>query len=299
MVLLAVVFVAAGLGVAGAGLYASRSQLATHAQAALSALDNAPRPDAGLAYRFLEPLGEAGARVVSRLSPAKRLELTRHRIVLAGKESSLTLEQMLTYKAGAALAGIVFGLFIHPHQLPGILFGVVLGVLASFVPDVWLDGRAKDRQNQIARSLPDALDLLAITVEAGLGLEQAMTMVTERLEGPLGEELTRMLREIDLGVNRRTALEFLRNRTDVRELSAFIVALLQAEELGMAVGEVLRVQAAQVRMVRRQHAREQAAKTPVKILFPVIFTIFPAMFVVTIGPGAIRIAQTILHMGGS
>jgi tight adherence protein C len=296
MVLLAVVFVAAGLGVAGAGLYASRAALATHAQAALSALDNAPRPDAGLFYRFLEPLGEAGARVVRRFSPVARLDLTRKRIVFAGMESTLTLEKMLTYKAGAAVAGLVFGLFIHPHQIPGILAGIVLAVLASFVPDVWLDGKAKDRQNQIARALPDALDLLAITVEAGLGLEQSLALVTEKLDGPLGDELNRMIREIDLGVDRRTALDFLRSRTDVRELSAFIVALLQAEELGMAVGEVLRVQAAQVRLVRRQHAREQAAKTPVKILFPVIFTIFPAMFVVTIGPGAIRIAQTILHM---
>jgi tight adherence protein C len=137
---------------------------------------------------------------------------------------------------------------------------------------------------------------LAITVEAGLGLEQALVIVTDRLGGPLGDELRRMLREIELGVDRRTALEFLRRRTDVRELSAFVVALLQADELGMAVGEVLRVQAAQVRLVRRLHAREEAAKTPVKILFPVIFTIFPAMFVVTIGPGAIRIAQTILKM---
>jgi tight adherence protein C len=296
MVLLAVIFVAAGLGMAGAGMYASRATLAGHAQAAMSALDNAPRPDAGLAYRFLEPIGDAGGRLVQRLSPAARLELTRRRIVFAGMESKLTLEKVLTYKAIAALAGLVFGLFIHPHQVPGILAGIVIGLLASFVPDVWLDGRAKTRQQQIARSLPDALDLLAITVEAGLGLEQALTMVTERLDGPLGEELSRMIREIDLGVNRRTALEFLRNRTDVRELSAFIVSLLQAEELGMAVGEVLRVQAAQVRLVRRQAAREAAAKTPVKILFPVIFTIFPAMFVITIGPGAIRIAQTVLHL---
>ncbi|HVW80077.1 MAG TPA: type II secretion system F family protein [Mycobacteriales bacterium] len=296
MVLLAVIFVAAGLGVAGAGMYASRAALASHAQAAVTALESAPRPNAGLVYRFLEPLGEAAGKLVQRLSPATRLELTRRRIILAGKESKLTLEQMLTYKAVAALVGLVFGLFIHPHQVPGILAGIVIGALASFVPDVWLDGKAKERQQAIARSLPDALDLLAITVEAGLGLEQALALVTERLDGPLGEELTRMNREIDLGVNRRTALEFLRNRTDVRELSAFVVSLLQAEELGMAVGEVLRVQAAQVRLVRRQAAREQAAKTPVQILFPVIFTIFPAMFVVTIGPGAIRIAQTVLHM---
>jgi tight adherence protein C len=190
----------------------------------------------------------------------------------------------------------LFGFFIHPQRIPALLAAAVVAVLASFVPDVMLDSRARERQQEIARALPDALDLLSITVEAGLGLEQALVVVTDRLDGPLGDELRRMLREIELGVDRRKALEFLRERTDVRELSGFVVALLQADELGMAVGEVLRVQAAQVRLVRRQHAREQAAKTPVKILFPVVLTIFPAMFVVTIGPGAIKIAHTIFNI---
>jgi tight adherence protein C len=296
MVLLAIVLVGAGLGVAGAGLFASRAAIASHAQAAMNALESVPAPNAGLAYRLLEPLGDLGARLMRPLSPARRLDLTRQRIVYAGLEAKLTVEQMLAYKAGAAAVGLLFGLFIHPHQVPGIVAGLVVGVLTSFVPDVLLDSRARERQQQIARALPDALDLLSITVEAGLGLEQALVVVTERLDGPLGDELRRMLREIELGVDRRKALEFLRSRTDVRELSGFVVALLQADELGMAVGEVLRVQAAQVRLVRRQHAREQAAKTPVKILFPVVFTIFPAMFVVTIGPGAIKIAHTILHI---
>jgi tight adherence protein C len=296
MVLLAVLLVAGGLGVAGAGLFASRAALASHAQAAANTLDAMPAPSAGFVYRVLEPLGEAAARAMRPLSPARRLELTRQRIIYAGLEAKLTVEKVLAYKAVAAVAGFLFGLVFHPHQLPSLLGAILLAVLASFVPDVVLDSRAKERQQQVARALPDALDLLAITVEAGLGLEQALVIVTDRLDGPLGDELRRMLREIELGVDRHTALEFLRRRTDVRELSAFVVALLQADELGMAVGEVLRVQAAQVRLVRRQHAREQAAKTPVKIHFPVIFTIFPAMFVITIGPGAIRIAQTILKM---
>lgn len=296
MVLLSVILVAAGLGVAAAGLFASRAALAAHTQAAVDLLEAAPAPKAGLVYRVLEPLGETAARAMRPLSPARRLELTGQRIIYAGLEAKLTVEQVLAYKAGAAAVGLLFGLVVHPHKIPGLLAGVVIAVLASFVPDVILDSRAKDRQHRVALALPDALDLLAITVEAGLGLEQALVIVTERLDGPLGDELRRMLREIELGVDRHTALEFLRRRTDVRELSAFVVALLQADELGMAVGEVLRVQAAQVRLVRRQRAREQAAKTPVKILFPVIFTIFPAMFVITIGPGAIRIAQTILHM---
>jgi len=296
MVLLAVVLVAAGLGVAGAGLFASRAAIASHAQTAMNALEAVPAPNAGLAYRVLEPLGDLGTRMMRPFSPAQRLDLTRRRIIYAGLEAKLTVEQMLAYKAGALAAGALFGFFIHPQRIPALLAAAVVAVLASFVPDVMLDSRARERQQEIARALPDALDLLSITVEAGLGLEQALVVVTDRLDGPLGDELRRMLREIELGVDRRKALEFLRERTDVRELSGFVVALLQADELGMAVGEVLRVQAAQVRLVRRQHAREQAAKTPVKILFPVIFTIFPAMFVVTIGPGAIKIAQTIFNI---
>jgi len=296
MVALAVLLVAVGLGVAAAGLFASRLVVAGHGEVDAAILDrDAAPPTPGIAYRALAPVGAFGARLMRPLAPAARLELTRQRIIYAGLEGRRTVEQILAQKAVATVAGFVLGLVAHPHEIPGILAGIVVAILASFVPDVLLDSKAKERQNQIARALPDALDLLAITVEAGLGLEQALTIVTERLTGPLGDELRRMLREIELGVDRRQALEFLRRRTNVRELSAFVVALLQADELGMAVGEVLRVQSAQVRLVRRQFAREQAAKTPVKILFPVIFTIFPAMFVITIGPGALRIAQTILH----
>jgi tight adherence protein C len=296
MVALAVLLVAVGLGVAAAGLFASRLVVAGHGEVDAAILDRdvAP-PTPGIAYRALAPIGAFGARLMRPLAPAARLELTRQRIIYAGLEGRRTVEQILAQKAVATVAGFLLGLVAHPHEIPGVLAGIVVAILASFVPDVLLDSKAKERQNQIARALPDALDLLAITVEAGLGLEQALTIVTERLTGPLGDELRRMLREIELGVDRRQALEFLRRRTNVRELSAFVVALLQADELGMAVGEVLRVQSAQVRLVRRQFAREQAAKTPVKILFPVIFTIFPAMFVITIGPGALRIAQTILH----
>jgi tight adherence protein C len=295
MVGLAVLLVAVGLGIAGAALHASRVIVAVDAEANAKVLEpEAPRLP-GVAHRVFEPLGDLGARMMRPFSPAARLDLTHRRIVYAGLDGKRTVEQVLGQKAIAAVAGFILGLVVHPHQIPAILVAIVVAILASFIPDVLLDSKARSRQNAIARALPDALDLLAITVEAGLGLEQALSIVTERLSGPLGEELRRMLREIELGVDRRQALMFLRERTDVRELSAFIVALLQADELGMAVGEVLRVQAAQVRLVRRQYAREQAAKTPVKILFPVIFTIFPAMFVVTIGPGAIRIAQTIIN----
>ncbi|MBV9292229.1 MAG: type II secretion system F family protein [Frankiales bacterium] len=292
MIALAVVFVAVGLGVASAGIYASRSIVATANAAALEVGEPAV-VHGGVVHRALEPLLDQAARLMRALSPAARLDLIGRRIVYAGLESRVTVENILVRKAIAAVAGAGLGVLVHPHRIPVLLAAPVLAVLASFVPDVLLDSKARSRQTQIARALPDALDLLAITVEAGLGLEQALSVVTERLDGPLGDELRRMLAEIELGVDRRQALELLRSRTDVRELSAFVIALLQADELGMSVGDVLRVQAGQVRLLRRQRAREQAAKTPVKILFPVVLGIFPAMFVVTIGPGAVTIVRSL------
>jgi tight adherence protein C len=291
VIALACLFVAVGCGVVGGGLFASRRAVA-EAQVAV-AYDEAPTFAPGLVHRALQPLLDQAARVMRALSPAARVDLIGRRITYAGLDGTMTVENVLVRKALAAAAGGLMGLVAHPHRLPALLSAVVGAALASFVPDVLLDSKARTRQKQIARDLPDALDLLAITVEAGLGLEQALGVVTERLTGPLGDELRRLLAEIELGVERRQALDLLRRRTDVRELSAFIVALHQADELGIAIGDVLHVQADQVRLVRRQRAREAAAKTPVKILFPVVLTIFPAMFVVTVGPGAVTIMRTL------
>jgi tight adherence protein C len=274
-------------------VFASRRVVAEANDGAVLGFDESPTVSAGVVHRALEPLLDQAAKLMRKLSPAARLDLIGRRIVYAGLEGRVTVENILVRKAVAAIAGAGLGLVAHPQRVPALLAVPTLAVLASFVPDVLLDSRARSRQTEIARSLPDALDLLAVTVEAGLGLEQALAVVTERLSGPLGDELRRMLGEIELGVDRRHALEMLRRRTDVRELSAFIVALLQADELGMAVGDVLRVQAAQVRLLRRQRAREAAAKTPVKILFPVVLGIFPALFVVTVGPGAVTIVRTL------
>lgn len=294
MIALACFLVAVGCGVAGAGVFASRRLVADTA-AVVGVIDEPAPVSAGVVHRALEPLLDQAARLMRALSPAARLDLIGRRIIYAGLEGRLTVENVLVRKAIAAAVGAGTGLLFHPHNIPAIIAAPGLAVLASFVPDVMLDSRARARQREVARALPDALDLLAITVEAGLGLEAAIAVVTERLGGPLGDELRRMLAEIELGVDRRHALELLRRRTDVRELSGFVVALHQADELGIAVGDVLRVQSNQVRLVRRQHAREAAAKTPVKILFPVILGIFPAMFVVTVGPGAVTIVRTLFQ----
>jgi len=170
--------------------------------------------------------------------------------------------------------------------------GVVLGVLFGFVcPDLFLSLRADKRQGDIRKTLPEALDLMAISVQAGVGLEQAVAIVTERLPGPLGEELSRFLHEVRLGFSRREALLSLRERTSCPELATFILSLLQADALGIAIGDVLRTQAAEIRAKRRQIARERAAKAPVRLLFPLIFGILPSLFVVILGPAGIQIVK--------
>lgn len=291
MIIIGAFLLALGVGITAASLFATRVAVATTSQS-VALVEDAPRGP-GLAYRAFEPLLGSATRAMGALSPRGRLELTRKRLVYAGLEGRRTVEQMLRQKVYAAAGGALLGLFVHPHRVPAVVAAVGVGVLASFVPDVVLDARARKRQEQIARALPDALDLLSITVEAGLGLEQALAIVSDQLVGPLGDEVRRLLRETELGVDRRSALQLLRERTNVRELSAFVVALLQADALGMAISDVLRVQADQVRLMRRQRARELAAKTPVKIMFPVVIGIFPSLFVVTIGPGAISIIRAL------
>lgn len=280
-----------GIG-AGAAVYALARTAAAVAGSPPAAAPAQPRPS--LAYRAVEPVLHAGASLARRLSPRGRVELIRRRIAYAGLERTLTPERALAYKALGALGGAVLGLSAAPGSVPPPVWAAIVGAVGAFVPDLWLDGRAKRRQAEIARDLPEALDLMAITVEAGLGLEQAMQTVGHNLTGPLGEEIVRTLREMELGVTRRDALNNLRARTDVPELSAFVVTLIQADQVGAPISEVLRVQAAQVRLKRRQRAQERAAKTPVKILFPVVFFIFPALFVIVIGPGAIRIFEALL-----
>lgn len=294
--LIGALLVGGGLGAFAYGLARTRVEVGSRPgpTAVVVGPEGEPLVRPGAVYRVLEPLVGAAARLMRRVSPVGRVELIRNRIVYAGFEGRISGERIMAYKAAAAVVGFLFGWVLPFGNLPPAVWALGIGVAASFMPDIWLDSRARERQNKVALDLPEALDLLSITVEAGLGLEQAMEIVTENLEGPLGTEFTRFLREIELGVSRRDALVNLRDRTDVPELSGFVIALIQADQMGSPVAGVLRVQAAQVRLKRRQRAREKAAQAPVKILFPVILFIFPALFVVTVGPGVIEIMENIV-----
>jgi tight adherence protein C len=249
-----------------------------------------------LSQRLAHGVGGNLADFMKRLTPSSiRTELD-HRILLAGLEGRLDPTLVYLGKAAGAVAfGLGFALAPSVVGAPAFwaLPGLALGLLFGFVsPDLLLSMRADSRQSAIRKALPEALDLMAICVQAGVGLEQAVAIVTDRLPGALGEELERFLHEVRLGFSRREALTSLRDRTSCPELATFILALLQADALGIAIGEVLKTQAAEIRAKRRQLARERAAKAPVRLLFPLIFGILPSLFVVILGPAGIQITKS-------
>ncbi len=239
---------------------------------------------APLSQRLLGPAGQS-------LTKIARL---RQNTSLAGL-GGLGVEGALALKtAGAALMALIFPLLL---ALIGVSVGnvVLLGFIGAAIgfmlPDVFIAQRGRKRQAEIRKALPETLDLLAIAVGAGMGLEAAIELVIQRLPGALGQEFHRILQELSLGVSRREAFGSLRTRTEVDELSTFALILTQADALGTPLSVVLKSQAAEMRMLRRQRAREQGAKTPVALLFPLLLGIFPALMLVVIGPAIISIMK--------
>jgi len=171
----------------------------------------------------------------------------------------------------------------------------LLGIFGYLLPDIILRSRAEERQVAMRRALPDTLDLLSISVEAGLGFDAAMARVAREVHGPLGQELNRVLQEMQLGTARAEAFRELAERSGTPELKSFVLAMVQADVFGIPVAKVLQVQAREMRIKRRQAAEERAQKLPVKILFPLLFCIFPVIFVVLLGPAAIRIYQSLIN----
>lgn len=237
-------------------------------------------------------------RIGRRLSPASVPERIGKELAYAGSPAGWDAERVLALKimAGALLAPAVFGLTSFAGSPPArrMALSLLFGLAGFYLPDWMLRARAGKRQGVIRRNLPDALDLLSITVEAGLGFDGAMAKVAREMGGPLGEELHRVLQEMQIGRPRPDALRDLAERTAVPELKSFVLAMVQADVFGVSVTKVLHVQARELRIKRRQRAEEQAQKIPVKIIFPVLLCIFPALFVVLLGPPAITVYQNLI-----
>jgi tight adherence protein C len=223
-------------------------------------------------------------------------ETTAKRLALAGNPGNLRVADWLGIKAVSAVVGaVVFVLLfvvVGFMKLPVPLnFGMgVIGLLLGYtLPEFWLGSKVRARQHAILLQIPDALDLLTISVRAGLGFDAALGKVVEKLHGPLTDEFRRALAEVRVGKARREALRDIVPRTEVGPLTNFIGAIIQAEQLGVSISKVLQVQSEQLRIERRQRAEEQAAKAPIKMLFPLVGCIFPSLFIVILGPAIILI----------
>lgn len=246
--------------------------------------------------RVLRPLILQMARLVSRFLPRRKLRAgndaglggIQRRLVLAGSPNNLSGSDFLGIVAVsvlsmAALLFLLMGL-AGADPVTSALLGLVGGGIGYYIPTIWLSSKIAARQKEIQRALPDALDLLVISVEAGLGFDGAIQKLTEKSDNALSREFRRVLAEIRMGRTRREALKDMVTRTEVADLNTFVSAIIQADQLGVSVSRVLSVQAEQMRLLRRQRAEELAAKAPLKMLFPMVFLIFPSMFVVIMGP---------------
>lgn len=246
--------------------------------------------------RVLTPLLDRFGRLGRRLTGGDASVRIQHKLDLAGGPAGWTVDKVASGKVVGAVVGFLVGgllaLLLTPR--PTLIVLLLLGatVLGFFAVDLWLYQVAYERKERMQRDLADAIDLLTISVEAGLGFDAALQQVARNTDGPVAEEFSRMLREMQLGKSRREALESLRARSPIDDLKAFVGALVQADTFGVPVGQVLRTQAAEIRVKRRQYAEKKAQEVPVKIMIPLVLFILPCLFIVVIGPAALSILDS-------
>lgn len=241
--------------------------------------------------RVVRPVADGLHNVGSAIAPRGYAEGVRRKLVLAGNPRGMDSGRIMAIKALGALgvAGLFVGVSaIRPISAVSWVIAIApLTALTFFLPDIWLSSKVATRRATIQRALPDMLDMLTISVEAGLGFDQAIAKLVRNTAGPLSEEFGRMLQEVQAGVQRSDALRHLAERTEVSELNGFIMAIVQADVFGISVSTVLRTQAAEMRVKRRQLAEEAAQKAPVKLVFPLVLCILPATLIVILGPAII------------
>lgn len=244
--------------------------------------------------RVIIPVVERLADITAKFTPQKQLEQSRRLIELAGMSTDPTqfflLRIVLTIVGG--IVGLGLGFFVLQGSAFQALLATAVGVgLGNYFPVMSMTSRIQKRQAEVIRALPDALDLLVICVEAGLGFDQALGKVYEKWDNELALAFGRVLREIQLGKNRRDALKDMADRLDVADVNSFTAAIIQAEQLGVSMAKILRVQSDTMRIKRRQRAQEKAQQAPVKMMIPMVLIIFPSLWIILMGPAAIRIAK--------
>ncbi|MDC5698127.1 type II secretion system F family protein [Intrasporangium calvum] len=242
--------------------------------------------------RLVEPFFRSMRRLAVGLSPSGTTERLARMLDRAGNPPLWTVERILGLKGAGLLLGMALGLLYGGLSLRGLLLAGALGALLFHAPDLMLYNASLRRQQETAKGLAEALDMLTVCVEAGQGFSAALLQVARNVEGPIAGEFARVLSEIQIGKSRGEAFSALGERVPLPEVKNFVTALVQADRLGLPIATVLREQTSTMRLVRRQKAEEQAQKVTVKIIFPLVICIFPVLFIVIIGPGAIRIIDS-------
>jgi tight adherence protein C len=250
--------------------------------------------------RIVKPMVVRLVRVVGHLSPPHNVERLRRDLLLAGNPHDMTVTDFFGVRTlagtGCGLLAVPLMLFSGKLSIQTLLVVAGLVILGFYGPNFWLKRRIKGRQKEIIKALPDALDMLTIAVDAGLGFDAAMMKIGEKWSNALAQEFTRVVTEIRVGKTRREALRDLSTRTGVRDVSNFVAVLVQADQLGLSISRVLHAQSEQLRIRRRQRAEETARQAPIKMLFPLVFLIFPAMFAVILGPAVPMFIETFSGM---
>ena len=269
--------------------------------AVLEAMSSAPSEltqdlDRPFAERVLAPMQGRALGIGKRLSGADTSDRIRHKLDLAGNPPGWTIDRVIAFKVLGAAVGLLVGFGITqllgagvPITVLGTAGGLVVGYMA---PNLYLYQVAYDRTARMQRALPDAIDLMTISVESGLGFDAAVQQVAKNTEGPLADEFARVLREMQIGQSRSDSLRAMGARSNVPELQTFVSAMIQADSFGIPIAQVLRVQSSEIRVKRRQRAEEKAQQVPVKITIPLIFTILPCLFIAVMGPAAISIMDS-------
>jgi tight adherence protein C len=301
LLLLAVLLVAVAIGLVVLATV-SGSRETTGVARSLELLQQRPTSrdastrELGVQARLLDPLLNRLRHLAVRISPSGAGARIARSLDRAGNPPAWSVERVMGVKGLGLVFGVVVGLVLGGFDFTGFLIAAAAGAVGFFLPDLLVYNTGLKRQQELQRGLADSLDMLTVCVEAGLGFDAAILQVARSVDGPIAGEFARVLSEIQIGKSRGEAFASLGQRTTAPEVKNFVSALVQADRLGLPVATVLREQTKEMRVVRRQRAEEKAQKVTVKILFPLLLCIFPALFIVIIGPGAIRLVEAFSNL---
>lgn len=300
---LAAIFLAVAMVVVSFAVMTNRREQVSRSWEAVNSLQTLPsrmRPELSkpIGQRIFVPAVRRLSRLYRRFTPATRIESLRRRLEKAGSPPNWDVDRVLACKilclVAGAVAGVAIGLGLG-KPLVAVGLGLGLPVLGFYFPDAVLSHVVDQRQQRIRRELPDSMDMLTISVEAGLGFDAALAQVAKNTDGPLAHEFFRVLQEMQIGTGRGEAFRALSERVDLPDLQSFVTAVVQADTFGIPIAKILRVQSSEMRVKRRQRAEEIAQKIPIKIVFPLVVCILPAFMIVVIGPAVISIFRNIIH----